>query len=182
MIPRIAVFASGSGSNFQAILDAISSGSLVATVCALVASKPGIGAIVKAEKANIPVFIGDTQKAIDLTEPDLIVLAGYLKQVPIEIIAPFEGRIVNIHPALLPKYGGHGMYGRHVHEAVLKAGETESGCTVHQVTEKYDEGPILAQSKVPVLPTDTPESLAARVLEQEHILYPSTIQQLLHGR
>jgi formyltetrahydrofolate-dependent phosphoribosylglycinamide formyltransferase len=182
LIPRIAVFASGSGSNFQAILDAIASGSLVASVCALVASKPGIGAIARAETHGIPVFIGDAQAAIDATAPDLIALAGYLKQIPASLIDAFPGRIVNIHPALLPKFGGHGMYGRHVHTAVLAAGETESGCTVHLVTEHYDEGPILAQARVPVFPGDTPESLAARVLEQEHNLFPSTLQQLLHGR
>lgn len=182
MIPRIAVFASGSGSNFQAILDAIASGSLVASICALVASKPGIGAIVRAENHGIPVFIGDSIGAIESTSPDAIALAGYLKPIPAELIHAFPGRIVNIHPALLPKFGGHGMYGRHVHEAVLAAGETESGCTVHLVTERYDEGPILAQARVPVLPDDTPESLAARVLVQEHQLYPSTLQELLHGR
>lgn len=182
MIPRIAVFASGSGSNVQAILDAIASGSLVASVCALVASKPGIGAIARAESRGIPVFIGDASAAIRATSPDVIALAGYLKQIPSELIDAFPGRIVNIHPSLLPKFGGHGMYGRHVHTAVLAAGETESGCTVHLVTEHYDEGPILAQARVAVLPGDTPESLATRVLEQEHILYPNTLQQLLHGR
>lgn len=181
MIPRIAVFASGSGSNFQAILDAIASGRLNASVCALIASKPGIGAIQKADHHQIPVFINETDRAIDSTKPELIVLAGYLKPIPTHIIDAYPNRILNIHPALLPKFGGKGMYGRHVHEAVIAAGESESGCTVHIVTEHYDEGPILAQARVPVWPDDTAESLAARVLAQEHQLFPIIIQQVLHG-
>ncbi len=181
MIPRIAVFASGSGSNFQAILDAIASGRLDASVCALIASKPGIGAIQKAETNHIPVFIQDADLAIESTKPDLLVLAGYLKPIPSHIINRFPNRILNIHPALLPKFGGKGMYGRHVHEAVIAAGESESGCTVHVVTEHYDEGPILAQARVPVLPEDSAETLAARVLAQEHLLFPFIIQQVLHG-
>jgi len=181
LIPRIAVFASGSGSNFQAILDAIASGRLDASVCALIASKPGIGAIQKAEKQNIPVFIGEADQAIEFTNPDLLVLAGYLKPIPSHIIDAFPNRILNIHPALLPKFGGKGMYGRHVHEAVIAAGESESGCTVHIVTEHYDEGPILAQSRVPVFPDDTAETLATRVLAQEHHLFPLILQQVLHG-
>lgn len=181
MIPRIAVFASGSGSNFQAILDAIASGRLDASVSALIASKPGIGAILKAEKHGIPVFIGDATQALESSKPDLLVLAGYLKPIPSHIIEAFPNRILNIHPALLPNFGGKGMYGRHVHEAVIAAGEAESGCTVHIVTENYDEGPVLAQARVPVLPGDTAETLAARVLEQEHFLYPHIIQQVLHG-
>lgn len=181
MIPRIAVFASGSGSNFQAILDAIASGRLDASVCALIASKPGIGAIAKAETNQIPVFIGDADHALASTKPDLLVLAGYLKPIPSVIVDAYPNRIVNIHPALLPKFGGRGMYGRHVHEAVIAAGETESGCTVHLVTEHYDEGPILAQARVPVLPDDTAETLSVRVLAQEHILFPFILQQILHG-
>ncbi len=181
MIPRIAVFASGSGSNFQAILDAIASGRLQASVCALIASKQGIGAIQKAEANHIPVFINDADRALESTHPDLLVLAGYLKPIPSHIIDRFPDQILNIHPALLPKFGGKGMYGRHVHEAVIAAGESESGCTVHVVTEHYDEGPILAQARVPVLKDDTIDTLATRVLAQEHHLFPLIIQQVLHG-
>lgn len=186
MTPRLAVLASGSGSNFQAILDAISDGRLVAQVAVLVASKPGIGAIDKARNTQVPVAVlSDTTVLDDIlasTMPDLVVLAGYLRQIPASVIHRYPGRILNIHPALLPKFGGKGMYGRHVHEAVLAAGETRSGCTVHEVTEQYDEGPILAQAVVPVHPDDTPTSLAARVLSEEHRLYPTVIQQHLHGR
>lgn len=106
---------------------------------------------------------------------DLLVLAGYIKLVPAEVVAAYQGRIINIHPALLPKYGGPGMYGRKVHEAVLAAGDRESGATVHLVTEQYDQGGILAQARVPVLPNDTAESLASRVLGVEHQLLPAAV-------
>lgn len=106
---------------------------------------------------------------------DLVVLAGYLKRVPAEVVEAFPERLLNIHPALLPRHGGRGMYGRRVHEAVLKAGDTRSGATVHLVSEEYDRGPILGQEEVPVLPEDTPDSLAARVLEVEHRLLPAAV-------
>lgn len=186
MTPRLAVLASGSGSNFQAILDARRDGRLEAVVAVLVASKPGIGAIVRAEAAGIPVEIPDQADSLAAVlkrvAPDRIILAGWLRRIPSELVEAYAGRILNIHPALLPKYGGAGMYGRHVHEAVILAGETISGCTVHEVTEAYDEGPILGQATVPVHPDDTPETLAARVLAEEHSLYPSIIQRHLHGR
>ena len=111
------------------------------------------------------------------SEADVLCLAGYLKKLGPGIIQRYRGRILNIHPALLPKYGGAGMYGHFVHEAVLKAGEKESGCTVHVVDEEFDHGPILAQARVPVLPGDDANKLAARVLEQEHKLYPKTIKE-----
>jgi folate-dependent phosphoribosylglycinamide formyltransferase PurN len=106
---------------------------------------------------------------------DLVVLAGYLKLVPAPVVARYRDRIVNIHPALLPAHGGRGMYGHRVHEAVLAAGDRESGATVHLVDEVYDRGAILAQSRVPVLPGDTPERLAARVLDVEHRLLPAVV-------
>ena len=108
----------------------------------------------------------------------MVCLAGYLKKVGPEIIGRFRGRILNIHPALLPKFGGPGMYGHQVHEAVIAAGEKESGCRVHMVDEEFDHGPILAQAQVPVLPGDTPDTPAARILEQEHGLYPKTIRRI----
>ena len=108
-------------------------------------------------------------------------MAGYLKLLPAEVVRAYRGRITNIHPALLPRYGGKGMYGHHVHEAVLAAGETETGPTVHLVDEVYDNGRILEQAKVPVRPDDTPDSLAARVLEQEHRLYPRVLSKLIRG-
>lgn len=106
---------------------------------------------------------------------DLVVLAGYVKQVPGEVVAAYRDRIINVHPALLPRHGGIGMYGRRVHEAVLAAGDAQSGATVHLVTEEYDRGPILGQARVPVLPGDTPDTLAARVLDSEHRLLPAAV-------
>lgn len=152
----------------------------------LIASKAGIGAIGRAQAAGIPVEIanGPEELAFALArhKPDRVILAGWLRLIPSEVVRVYPGRILNIHPALLPKFGGQGMYGRRVHEAVIAAGETESGCTVHEVTEAYDEGPILGRATVPVLPDDTPGTLAARVLAEEHRLYPSIIQSHLHGR
>ena len=110
---------------------------------------------------------------------DIILLAGYMRKVPDAVVAAFPDRMLNIHPALLPKFGGEGMYGIHVHTAVLEAGETETGATVHFVNEEYDKGEILLQRTVPVLPDDTPETLAARVLECEHRLYPDALEKLL---
>ena len=192
MKARIVVLASGSGSNFQAILQAIDRGEVDAEVVRLIASRPSIGAIEKAASAGISssvvqrrqfASVEDFEKTlsdeISALKPDLIVLAGYLVQVPVAVIRAFENKIINIHPSLLPDFGGKGYYGIKVHEAVIEAGRTESGCTVHLVTENYDEGPVLAQSRVPVLPNDTPESLAARVLTEEHKLLPKTIQSIL---
>lgn len=110
---------------------------------------------------------------------DVLCLAGYLRLVPTEVLQTFPDRVLNIHPALLPKFGGKGMYGIRVHQAVLEAGESESGCTVHLVNERYDEGRTLIQRRVPVLPGDTAESLAARVLEQEHVAYAEAIELVL---
>src|SRR5262249_48872534 len=111
------------------------------------------------------------------SKAELICLAGYLRKLGPGVIARYRGRILNIHPALLPKFGGAGMYGHYVHEAVLAAGERESGCTVHVVDEEFDHGQILAQVKVPVLSGDTPDALAARILEREHKLYPKVIRE-----
>jgi folate-dependent phosphoribosylglycinamide formyltransferase PurN len=113
--------------------------------------------------------------ALEPRRVDLLVLAGYLKLVPAEVVARYRGRIINVHPALLPAFGGKGMYGRRVHEAVLASGARESGATVHLVDEVYDRGTILAQARVPVLPDDDPETLAARVLQVEHRLLPAVV-------
>ena len=113
---------------------------------------------------------------------DYIALAGYLQLLPEEVVKEFKNRIINIHPALLPKYGGKGMYGQHVHKAVLESGDSESGATVHLTDEIYDNGKVLEQFKVPVLDGDTPELLAARVLEQEHKLFPRALQKLIKGK
>jgi len=114
-----------------------------------------------------------------LSGATLICLAGYMRLLPEEVLRAFPNRVLNIHPSLLPKFGGKGMYGKRVHEAVVEAGESESGCTVHWVTEHYDEGQIVLQAKCPVLPRDTPETLAARVLELEHRAYVDAIRKVL---
>lgn len=176
---KIIVFASGGGSNFEALCNAAEAGKFNAKIVLLVASKNGIGAIEKAKKHNIPVYIYDENTVAEVKKysPDLIALAGYLQKIPDQIldICP----VINIHPALLPKFGGKGMYGHHVHEAVLKAGEQFSGPTVHYVNEHYDEGAIIKQTRVPVLAGDTPQTLAARVLEAEHKLLPECVKQIL---
>ena len=183
---RAAVFASGSGSNFQALLDAEREGGAGhpwRTVL-LLSDRDSAGALERAAAAGvatrvIPVSGRDadqvgteTLAALEGAQVDVIYLAGYLRLVPGAVVARFRRRILNIHPALLPSFGGKGMWGRHVHEAVLAAGARVSGPTVHFVDERYDEGTILAQWPVPVRPDDTPETLAARVLRVEHRLYP----------
>jgi phosphoribosylglycinamide formyltransferase-1 len=188
---RIAAFISGSGTNLQAIIDNCTDGYIPAEVVLVVSSSPDAYGLVRAANAGIAGVVYRRKdfpngKAADdhllgLLEQyraDLIVLAGYLKMVAPAVITRYRRRIVNIHPGLLPKYGGKGMYGMHVHEAVIAAGEKESGVTVHVVDEVYDHGPILAQEKVPVFPDDTPEDLAARVLQIEHRLYSETLKEL----
>lgn len=191
MTPSIVVAASGGGTNFQALIDAVVQNRLQSRIAGLIAGSPGTGAIKRAEKHGIPVFVqprscdenteADTMLDIlQIWKPDLIVLAGWLRKVPPAVLEQFPDRFVNIHPSLLPKFGGKGFYGIRVHEAVIQAGESESGCTVHLVNEEYDKGRIIGQRRIPVLPEDTPQSLAARVLEQEHQLYPECINTLLH--
>ncbi len=189
-LKNIVVFASGSGTNFQSIIDAVQRGELTARITGLITNKPRIGAIDRARQHDIPTKVinpqelgseKDFEKALlnqlEAWDADLIILAGYLKKIPFSVIKKYSNRILNIHPSLLPKFGGKGFYGSNVHRAVLEAGEAESGCTVHIVTEEFDEGPILAQTNVPVHENDTPEDLAKRILEEEHLLYPKTIQK-----
>ncbi|MFH5883071.1 phosphoribosylglycinamide formyltransferase [Halalkalibaculum sp. DA3122] len=190
---HIVVFASGSGTNFQAIIDAVEEGRIEARINGLIASKPGIQALERARKHNIDTEVlipsdFDTLAAyetkllqtLERWDTDLIVLAGYMLKVPTAVLEQYPEKVINIHPSLLPKYGGKGFYGSNVHEAVLANGEKESGCTVHYVTEQYDEGPIIDQVKVPVRETDDAETLAARVLEQEHKLLPRVIADLVN--
>jgi formyltetrahydrofolate-dependent phosphoribosylglycinamide formyltransferase len=191
---RLAVFISGSGSNLQAIIDAAASGTLSAEVAFVVASNHTAYGMERARMAGIETMClfpttGEANEAYgtrvlnELTTRaiDFIALAGYLKLLPGAVVRAFENKIVNIHPALLPKYGGKGMYGHHVHEAVLASGDKESGLTIHLVNEKYDEGHILEQIRVPVMPDDTPDTLAARILIQEHMNYPRVIENLIRG-
>ena len=181
---RVAVLVSGSGSNLQALLDALRPGG-PAHVVHVISSRPGAGALERARKAGVPTTVlADTQDAGELLaalrDTDLAVLAGYLQRIPPAVVARFRLRLINIHPALLPAFGGPGMYGRRVHEAVLASGAPISGATVHYVDEEYDRGPIIAQWPVPVRAGDTPESLAVRVLEVEHRLLPRVVLELAH--
>lgn len=178
---KLAVCVSGRGSNLVALLEALR-GSPLARVELVLSNRADAPALERASQWGIaaePLASfrdgGEWLTRLRAHQVDLIVLAGYLKLVPPEVIQAFRGRIVNIHPALLPAFGGPGMYGHHVHEAVIRAGVPESGATVHLVDEEYDRGAILAQARVPVLPGDTPEALAARVLEAEHRLLPQVI-------
>ena len=192
---QLGVFASGRGSNFSAILGAIDRGLLRAEVRILISNNPGAGALLTARTRGIPAetvssrdfdsretFVDRLAGLLNRHGVDFIALAGYLKRIPAELVAAYPGRICNIHPALLPSFGGKGMYGIHVHEAVLAAGCKVTGVTVHVVDEKYDGGPIVLQQCVPVLDEDTPETLAARVLEVEHALYPRALALFADGR
>jgi len=191
---NIGFLASHGGSNMQAIIDACKSGKLQATPAVVISNNSDSGAIARAETEGIPYYYlsGKTHpepeeldRAILETflrhSVDIIVLAGYMKKLGPKTLSRFRGRILNIHPALLPKYGGKGMYGIRVHEAVIAAGEKESGVSIHFVDENNDTGTIIAQTRVPVMPDDTPETLAARILVQEHILYPATLQRIVTG-
>ena len=186
---KIGVMASGGGSNFKAIIERIGEGDLEAQCKFLITNNGTCGAVEHAKEYGIPVYhiSGKTHPeqaayeaalldVLDKYDVELLVLAGYMKALPVCIVRRMENRILNIHPSLLPKYGGKGFWGIHVHEAVIAAHEKESGPTVHLVSEEIDQGKILAQVKVPVLEGDTPEVLAARVLEQEHNLYWKTIR------
>lgn len=184
---QLAILASGGGSNLQAIVDhfADPDAAHVAAIALVASNRADAGALARARAAGIPVAVianpADGAALVRLLEEhgvECIALAGYLKLVPREVTARWRGRIVNVHPALLPKFGGAGMYGHRVHEAVIAAGEHESGATVHQVDDAYDRGPIIAREVVPVAPGDTPASLALRVLAAEHRLYPRTLDAL----
>jgi len=182
---RVAVLASGGGTNLQALLDALTDSPL-ARVARVITNRPDAGAVQRARQSGVattvlrdPTDTAELLAALDATPgAELVVLAGYLKLVPSAVVARFRWRMINIHPALLPAHGGPGMYGRRVHEAVLASGAAESGATVHYVDEQYDRGPIIAQARVPVRPDDTPETLAARVLEVEHELLPRVVLEL----
>lgn len=178
---RVAVCISGGGSNLQALLDRLQ-GEAPARVVLVLSNRPDAGGLERARGAGVPAeVLSDPADAsewitrLGRRDVDLLVLAGYLKLVPPGVVQKYAGRIVNVHPALLPAFGGAGMYGKRVHEAVLASGAAESGPTVHLVDEVYDRGAILAQRRVPVLPDDTPDRLAGRVLAVEHALLPEVV-------
>ncbi|MBZ4683910.1 MAG: phosphoribosylglycinamide formyltransferase 1 [Fusobacteriaceae bacterium] len=184
---KIVVLISGGGSNLQSIIDAIEEKKLNAKIECVISDREAYG-LERAKKHNIPSILIDRkifkQNLFDEIEKvipkdiDLIVLAGFLSIVSAEFIKKWENKIINIHPSLLPKFGGKGMYGMNVHRAVVENRETESGCTVHFVTNEIDGGEIIAQKKVPVYETDTPEDVQKRVLEKEHQLLVEAIKIL----
>lgn len=191
---KLGFLASGGGTNMQAIIDACKEGRLHAQPAVVIGNNSHSGALQRACNERIPWFhfsskthpnAGDLDAAIEGAllehEVEIVCLAGYLKLLGPRTILTYKGRILNIHPALLPKFGGGGFYGCAVHEAVLAAGERESGASVHLVDEAYDHGPVIAQVRVPVFLGDTPEILAARVLAQEHVLYTETLQKIAAG-
>lgn len=180
MTYRVAVAVSGRGSNLAALGDALArSGN--ATIVAVLSDRNAPALELAAEQGwpahqlSDPTDPTEWLRVLHERETDLLVLAGYLRLVPAAVVTALAGRIINIHPALLPRHGGPGMYGRRVHAAVLASGETVSGATVHLVDEEYDRGTILGQGQVPVLPGDTPDSLGARVLAVEHALLPAAV-------
>ncbi len=181
MTMRIAVAISGRGSNLEALLHALGPGA-PAEIVLVVSDRADAAGLGHARSRNIPVRVLPRPDDVDAwlqalraQRVDLLVLAGYLKLVPSAVVASFRGRIINTHPSLLPAFGGKGMYGHRVHEAVLASGVPETGVTIHLVDEAYDRGAVLAQSRVSVLKDDTPERLAARVLEAEHRLLPAAV-------
>ncbi len=191
---RLGFLASHGGSNMQAILDAIAAGDLPAVACVAICNNSGAQALARARGAGVPALHLSTRThpapgALDAAMVEafrshgveVVVCAGYMRKVGDGVLAAYPRRVLNIHPALLPKHGGQGMYGLRVHQAVLAAGEAETGVTIHLVDGHYDHGPTLAQATVPVAPDDTPETLQARVLQTEHTLYPDTLRRIATG-
>lgn len=177
---RLVVLISGGGTTLQNFIDRIADGRMRASIAGVVSSRADAYGLERAKKAGLPAVVvprgkaDETWTAIRSFKPDLVVLAGWLNLLPIP--DDFHRRVLNIHPALLPEFGGKGMYGHRVHEAVLKSGVKESGCTVHYADNTYDTGPILVQKRVPVLDGDTPDTLAARVFAAECEAYPEAIR------
>ncbi|MEN9571336.1 MAG: hypothetical protein RL172_2567 [Bacteroidota bacterium] len=186
----IILFASGAGSNAQKIIDHFRSNQSV-SVSLIVCNKPGAGVLSIAAKENIPSLIIEKEQffrgdhylpILNQYKPDLIVLAGFLWKIPAGLINAYPGKIINIHPALLPKYGGKGMYGQFVHQAVIDAGEKESGITIHYVDELYDHGAVILQERCAVTAEDTALTLAEKVHQLEHTHFPLVVEQILKGQ
>jgi phosphoribosylglycinamide formyltransferase-1 len=186
-VKNIAIFASGSGSNAEAIANYFANNELV-KIAYFMTNDAEAGILKRGKRLNIPTLLfskknfvesDDIIRFLKSQEVDLVVLAGFLWLIPPAFIQAFPDSIVNVHPALLPKFGGKGMWGHHVHEAVVANKETESGITIHLVNESYDEGKILFQAKCPVLSTDSPEDVAANVLKLEHEHFPRVVDEVL---
>jgi formyltetrahydrofolate-dependent phosphoribosylglycinamide formyltransferase len=190
----VLVGAKGRGSNLMAILNAITAGAVSGQVTVVIGSLKGAPALDAASSAGVETVVVGTAnrtddeygavllRAITKRDVDLIVLAGYMRRLPDALTTAFAGRIINIHPSLLPAFGGHGMYGRKVHEAVREAGVTESGCTVHVVDNEYDHGPVVAQRRVDVLADDSVDDIATRVLGAEHSLLVDVLADICSGK
>ncbi len=187
---NIAIFASGNGTNAEAIIKHFE-GIPEITVRLVLSNNPEAFVLERARRHNIPVMVftrdqfyrgTEVIEKLQSSDIDLIVLAGFLWLVPAALVQEYPGRIVNIHPALLPKYGGKGMYGARVHEAVRASGDSETGITIHLVNEKYDEGNILFQATCPVGPDDTPDDIAARVHVLEYQYYPVIIESMFKNK
>ena len=187
---RIAIFASGNGTNAQHISEYFK-GNQHVRVDLILSNNPGAYVLERANDLKIPGVsftrkeLYETNYVLDLLSVQNIthlVLAGFLWLIPEKILRPYRGRIINIHPALLPKFGGKGMYGMRVHEAVIASGDRESGITIHHVNERYDEGSVLFQARCPVAPDDTPETLAGKIHQLEYRHFPAVIEQVIMGK
>lgn len=192
---RIAILASGSGTNAQRLMEHFSASAL-AEIALIGCDKPEAGVVERAWRMGVPTYLfdaaalrqGELQGELERAGIGLVVLAGFLRLIPVAMVQAWRDRIINIHPSLLPRHGGKGMYGHRVHQAVLAAGDQESGITIHLVNERYDEGRTLFQACCPVLPGDTPDTLAQRIHGLEHAHYPAVVEQYLrelageHGR
>ena len=191
---RLGALASHGGTNLQAIIDACREGRLDARICVVVSNNSSSTALGRARREGIPAYhlsrmthpgVGELDTAIlrvlESHDVEIVLLAGYMKKLGPGVLSRYRGQVLNIHPALLPRFGGKGLYGLFVHEAVLAAGEKTTGVTIHLVDDQYDHGPIVAQCEVPVLEGDTVESLSARVLEREHWFYVETLQRISSG-
>jgi phosphoribosylglycinamide formyltransferase 1 len=191
---NLGFLASGRGSNIQAVIDACNSGYLDAKPCLVISNNSESEALARARREGIaayhlsskthpdPAELDDAiLSALNLYHADLVILAGYMKRLGKKTLSAYRGRVINIHPALLPKYGGEGMYGVHVHAAVIEAGDWETGVTIHLVDQEYDHGNILAQCRLPVIKGDTELTLAERVLEREHSFLVETLKRIIEG-
>ncbi|HOO82908.1 MAG TPA: phosphoribosylglycinamide formyltransferase [Alphaproteobacteria bacterium] len=188
---NLAVFISGNGSNLQALIDACKDPDFPARIALVVSNRPGAYGLERAKKAEIPAITIDHKNYTSRSEfenalqdtlkdypVDLICLAGFMRILSAGFVNRWTNKIINTHPALLPKFGGKGMYGEHVHRAVLDAGEPQSGCSIHYVIPEVDQGPVIVQKAVPVQAGDSVETLAARVIAQEHIAYPEAVRMI----
>ena len=191
---KLGFLSSYGGTNMQAIIDACKDGKLNMVPAVIISNNYGSEALERARKENVPYFYLNSkthpdEKKLDEEikntliqhDVDIVILAGYMKKIGKETLAYYKGRILNIHPALLPKFGGKGMYGLNVHKAVIAGKEKETGITIHLVDDKYDHGKILAQIKIPVYEDDTPEILQKRVLKEEHKIYADTLTKICSG-